>query len=102
MGWLAQVVGAGLVLLAIADIYLTVLYPRGGRGVVSVPLSRKIWQIFRLSASFIPKRSLDAQRLRVRDRLLSYMGPTLLVTTVAMWISLLILGFALIFWPAFG
>ena len=102
MGWLAQVVGAGLVLLAIADIYLTVLYPRGGRGVVSVPLNRGIWQIFQLSASFIPKRGVDAQRLRVRDRLLSYMGPTLLVTTVAMWISLLILGFALIFWPALG
>ena len=102
MGWLAQVVGTGLVLLAIADIYLTVLYPRGGRGVVSVPLNRGIWQIFRLSASFIPKSGVDAQRLRVRDRLLSYMGPTLLVATVAMWISLLILGFALIFWPAFG
>ena len=93
MGWLAQVVGAGLVLLAIADIYLTVLYPRGGRGVVSVPLSRGIWQIFRLTASAIPKN---------RAQLLSYMGPTLLVATVAMWISLLILGFALIFWPAFG
>ncbi len=93
MGWFVQVVGTGLVLLAIADIYLTVLYPRGGRGVVSVPLSRGIWQIFRLTASAIPKN---------RAQLLSYMGPTLLVATVAIWISLLILGFALIFWPALG
>ncbi len=30
------------------------------------------------------------------------MAPSLLVATVAMWISLLILGFALIFWPALG
>ena len=90
MDWFAQVVGAGLVLLAIADIYLTVLYPRGGKGVVSVPLSRGIWQIFRLTASSIPKSGTDTQRLLVRDRLLSYMGPTLLVATVGVWISLLI------------
>ncbi len=71
MGWFAQVVGTGLVLLAIADIYLTVLYPRGGMGVASVPLSRGIWQLIRLSASSIPKNGVDTQRLLVRARLLS-------------------------------
>jgi hypothetical protein len=62
MGWLAQVVGTGLVLLAMIDIYLTVLYPRGRKGAISVPLSREIWQIFRLSARIKPKNC---------DRLLS-------------------------------
>jgi Ion channel len=30
------------------------------------------------------------------------MGPTLLIITVAVWILLLLLGFALIAWPALG
>jgi len=29
MGWLLQGIGTGLIVLAIADIYLMVLYPRG-------------------------------------------------------------------------
>lgn len=93
MGWLAQVVGTGLVLLAMIDIYLTVLYPRGGKGVLSVPLSRGLWRIFRLSGRIKSKN---------RDRLLSYIGPTLLVATVALWVSLLIVGFAFIVLPALG
>ena len=102
MGWLAQLAGTGLVLLALADIYMTVLYPKGGRGVVSVPLSRGIWYIFRLIARAIPKKRVDAQRFLVRDRLFSYMGPSLLVATVVVWVSLLMAGFALIIWPALG
>ncbi|MCU0533069.1 MAG: potassium channel family protein [Hydrococcus sp. Prado102] len=103
MGWLAQAIGTGLVLLAIADIYLTVLYPRGDKGIVSVPLSRGLWQLFRLAGRAGAKRNrTDAKRLLVRDRILSFMGPTLLVTTVAIWILLLLFGFALIAWPALG
>ncbi|AFZ32271.1 Ion transport 2 domain protein [Gloeocapsa sp. PCC 7428] len=92
MGWLSQVVGTGLVVLALADIYMTVLYPRGERGIISVPLARGLWQVFRFSAGFVRKR----------DRILSYMGPTLLVATIAMWVLLLVVGFALIYWSALG
>ncbi len=102
MGWLAQLAGTGLVFLALTDIYMTVLYPKGGRGVISVPLSRGIWCIFRLTARGIPKNCVHAQRLLVRDRLLSYTGPSLLVATVVVWVSLLTIGFALIFWSALG
>lgn len=93
MGWLSQVIGTGLVILALADIYLTVLYPRGQRGIISVPLAQGLWQFFRFGARTTRKQ---------RDRILSYMGPTLLVTTVAMWVLLLLVGFALICWSALG
>ncbi|MUL39128.1 potassium channel family protein [Gloeocapsopsis dulcis] len=93
MGWLLQVIGTGLVILAIADIYLTVLYPRGDKGIISVPLARGLWHFFRFSAKTIRRQ---------HDRILSYMGPTLLVATVAVWILLLVIGFALICWAALG
>ncbi|MBE9189125.1 two pore domain potassium channel family protein [Gloeocapsopsis crepidinum LEGE 06123] len=91
MGWLLQGIGTGLVVLAIADIYLTVLYPRGDKGIISVPLARGLWHFFRFSAKTIRTQ---------RDRILSYMGPTLLVATVTVWILLLLIGFALISWVA--
>jgi hypothetical protein len=94
MGWLAQLSATGLVLLGIADIYLTVLYPRGDRGIISVPLSRGLWQLFRLVASIVSKKN--------RPRLLSFMGSTLLIATVTVWVLLLLLGFALIVSPALG
>lgn len=93
MNWLAQVVGMGLVLLTLVDIYLTVLYPRLGRSVFSMLLSKGIWQVFRLSARAIPFKG---------DRLLSHSGPIIIVAIVVVWLSLLICGFALIVWPALG
>lgn len=93
MNWLVQAIGTGLVLLALADIFLTVLYPRSGKGVISTRLSKGMWQLFR----FIARASFWD-----RNRLLSYCGPILLVTIVLVWILLLIIGFACIFWPALG
>lgn len=93
MGWFAQLGGLGLVLLALIDIYFTVLYPRSHKGVLSAPISRGMWRLFRI-VIFV--------NLRNRDELLSYNGPTLLVAIVIVWISLLIGGFALIVWPALG
>jgi hypothetical protein len=93
MDWLAQVVGVGLVLLALVDIYLTVLYARSGKGVLSVQLSKRVWQLFRIAARATP---LD------RDRLLAYSGPTVLVAIVVVWVCLLLSGFALIIWPELG
>jgi len=93
MGWLWQVLGAGLVLIALADIYFTVLYPRSHAGVLNATISRAVWQLFRLASNSKPLS---------RAPLLSYIGPTLLVAIVVVWVSLLINGFALIVWPALG
>lgn len=93
MNWLIQTIGIVLVLLALADIFLTVLYPRSNKGVISTPLSKLLWQLFRFAAKIT---YCD------RDLLLSYCGPVLLVLIVTVWVSLLNVGFALIVWPAFG
>lgn len=50
MDWFVKVAGAGLVVLALIDIYFTVLYPRSHRGVLSAPLSRGMWRLFRLAS----------------------------------------------------
>lgn len=93
MGWLLQVIGTGLIVIAIADIYLTVLYPRGDKGLVSNRLARGLWYLFRVCGRITRRH---------RDRILSYIGSTLLVVTVAVWVLLLIVGFALIYLPALG
>ena len=87
MDWLVLSGGVGLVLLALTDLFLTVLYPRSGKGVLSMSLSKGIWRFFRLAAR---------SPLCDRDRLLSYCGPTLLVAIVVVWTLFLIGGFALI------
>lgn len=90
MGWLMQAIGVGLVLIALIDIYLTVLYPRSNKGWVSVPLSKAVWLLF---------RRIARTRFWKCDSLLSYCGPTLLIIIVLVWILLPITGFALIVWP---
>lgn len=142
--------GTGLVILALTDIFSTVLIPRSPRGVLSTPLSRNLWRFFRLisrtplfnrasrptfgdrprprrtDSSFplwrsILRRLTGSTSLNVGNRrtspakvyaggishgignhLLAYSGPTLLVTTVVVWIAFLMSGFALIVWPELG
>jgi hypothetical protein len=93
MDGLAQTVGVILVILAVVDIYLTVLHPRLGTSVLSLPLSKGIWRLFRLAAQVTPFKG---------KYLLTQAGPTLLVAIVVVWVSLLICGFALIVWPELG
>lgn len=92
MGWLSLAVGIALVLITLADVYLTVLYP-GSSGPVSGPVEKGAWRALRRLALVLPSG---------RDRLLSFAAPTLLVLAVALWVSLLVVGFALIAWPALG
>ncbi|HEY9662994.1 MAG TPA: potassium channel family protein [Allocoleopsis sp.] len=89
--------GIGLLILALVDIFLTVLYPRSGKGWLSVPLSVGLWKLFRTLANL----PLGQQR-RDRGRFLSFCGPFLLVLVVSVWILLLLLGFAFLIWSALG
>ena len=63
MNWLTQTIGIGLIIIAAIDIFITVLYPRTGNSIVSLPLGRGIWHIFRWLA-----RSMNS------DRLMAYCG----------------------------
>lgn len=93
MNVLVQVMGVIVILLALVDIYLTVLHPRVDSSLLSVPIARVTWQLFRSVARAVPKR---------RHQLLSYGGSTIVVIVVAVWVLLLILGFALISWTGLG
>jgi hypothetical protein len=89
----APVLGAALVLLALADVFLTVLHARADAGVISPRLNRAIWALFRGGARLAGRHA---------ESLLTYAGPVLLAATAVVWVALLGTGFALIFWPALG
>ena len=46
---LEQLLGALLMLLVLADVYLTVLYARVGTGIISEKLARVVWRFFGIS-----------------------------------------------------
>ena len=90
---LIQIAGAALVLLALVDVFLTVLYARSGAGFITPRLNRMSWRLMRWMA---PKENPK------RDRFLSFAGPLIMVLTVAVWALLLVAGAALFVWPELG
>jgi hypothetical protein len=80
MSLFVQIIGWGLIILAIADVYLTVLRPRASSGLLSIKISRAIWKLFRLTGRIVPFK---------KKQLLSHSG-------------LLLVGFALIVWQDLG
>ena len=82
---LLTVAGAFLVLLALRDVF-DVLFHEMGRAVLSHAVMRAVWRPFHAIG-------------RRRRGLFTLAGPLALVAVVACWALLLILGFALIYWP---
>jgi hypothetical protein len=91
--WASQVVGVLLVVAALADVFLTVLYARIGAAFLTEALGAWLWRLFKWVA---PRFG------RYRDSILSFCGPIVLVLAVTIWVTMLILGFALIVWPKLG
>lgn len=87
------IVGAGLMVLVLLDIFLTVLYARVGTSVFSNRFARLTWRMFRAIASLFPRR---------RGPILSYCGPAMLLLLVTIWAFGLMLGAAMIFHPRLG
>lgn len=92
MGVVSQIVGALIVLAALGDIFLTV-FQGGSASIVSGHMNRIVWLAFRWMSGL---KGID------RQRFLSYAGPTLVALTVILWVMLLVIGFAMIYWPAVG
>ncbi|WP_430252244.1 ion channel [Neorhizobium sp. DAR64860/K0K1] len=90
---LQQLVGAGLMLLFLADIFLTVLYARAGTGLFAARWNRFIWAVV-----------LGASRLsgRYRATILSLAGPLIVVALIGVWALGLTIGAALIVHPELG
>jgi hypothetical protein len=66
---LLRLAGTGVLLVTLADIFFTVLFPATGHGPLRRPLSYLVWHAFRG-----PARTLRGRR---RRDLLAYAGPTL-------------------------
>jgi hypothetical protein len=83
--WLEQLLGGLLVLLVLLDVFLTVLYARVGKGIISAGLSRAVWWIFHRLADVFA---------RWRRTVLSLCGPAILVALLIVWTALLAAGSA--------
>jgi hypothetical protein len=91
--WASQLAGVALVVVALADIFLTVLYARIGWAFLIESLGAGLWRLFKAVAPRFGRR---------RDVILSFCGPAVLVCAVAVWVTLLACGFALVVWPNLG
>ena len=89
--WISTVTGIGLLGLVAFDIYRTILHSRGRSGPVTEALTRAVGRLV---------RGVAFRRSRLgRHRLLNHVGPLLLPGIVATLVALLILGYALVYWP---
>lgn len=91
--YVEPIAGALLMILLLADVFLTVLYARIGTGLFSVVLAKTLWHVFRgVSRPFGDRRG----------SLLSFCGPVILVALVFFWAIGLTLGTALVIHPQLG
>jgi hypothetical protein len=83
LGWIVTAAGVVLVLVALRDIFSTIWHP-GGRGGLTRRLMLGVWVIGR------------SGRRRWLHRL---SGPLAMVVVVFSWLAMILLGWALIYWP---
>lgn len=84
MTWVLNVAGAALVALAVLDIFRTLWHPHGFGGVAR-GLFVVVWRV--------------SGRLPGQGRIAQASGALSLALTVIVWAALVVLGFALIYWP---
>ncbi|MFK4106310.1 potassium channel family protein [Streptomyces sp. NPDC019531] len=84
MEWLVSLVGAGLVMAVLRDLFHTLWHPTRHGGLSRLVMT-VLWKL--------------ARHLRVRRRVVGLVGPLAMVTVVAMWAGLVILGWAVVYWP---
>jgi hypothetical protein len=82
---LVTAVGVILIFAALRDVFDALFHP-GGKAAVSRTVMRVVWAGFHPLARRLP-------------RAFSLAGPTALIAIVAFWVTALVLGWALIFWP---
>lgn len=88
-----QILGAALMLLFLADIFLTVLYARAGSGLMAPRWNRGIWALLHGVAKLLGRR---------RGTLLSLAGPLIVVSLIGFWAFGLTFGAALVIQPELG
>src|SRR3954466_4790390 len=84
VGWVVTAVGAGMSLVALRDIFATIWHP-SGEGGLTRGLMVGVWRVGR--------------RGRPRRWLGRFTGPLAMGAGVLTWLGLLLVGFALVYWP---
>lgn len=84
MKWLISLVGAGLVMLTLRDLFHTLWHPTRHGGLSRLVMTA-LWRL--------------ARRLRARRRVVGLVGPLAMVTVVSMWAFTVVLGWAIVYWP---
>lgn len=90
---LQQFGGAVLLLLLLADIFLTVLYARAGTGLLAPYWNRAVWALVRAVARPFGRR---------QAKVLTFGGPLIMVSLIAFWSLGLTIGAALLIQPELG
>src|SRR5688572_1304412 len=91
--WVLQAAGGLLLLFILFDICYTVLYARIGTGILSHRIARFTWWILFRFARLFSKH---------RQSLMSIGGPAILIVTMIVWITLMVIGSAMVVYPALG
>ena len=93
MIWLLFFGGLGLVMVALLDVFFTVLH-YDDFGFLSNRLHRGIWGALRRLTAPMPRN--------LRNFVLSLGGPLMIPATILLWIGLVTVGFALIYYAGMG
>lgn len=88
-----QIAGAALMLLFLADIFLTVLYARAGTGLLALHWNRGMWALLHHVSKLCGGR---------RGALLSFAGPLIVVSLIGFWAIGLTIGAAMVIQPELG
>ncbi|MDC0765363.1 potassium channel family protein [Streptomyces sp. HD] len=84
MKWLVSLVGAGLVMITLRDLFHTLWHPTRHGGLSRLVMTA-LWRL--------------ARRLRARRRVVGLVGPLAMVTVVGMWAATVVIGWAIVYWP---
>ncbi|MFD5256358.1 potassium channel family protein [Streptomyces bobili] len=84
MKWLVSLVGAGIVMVTLRDLFHTLWHPTRHGGLSRLVMTA-LWRV--------------ARRFRARRRVVGLVGPLAMVTVVGMWAVTVILGWAIVYWP---
>jgi hypothetical protein len=90
---LEQIAGAALMVLFLADVFLTVLYARAGTGLLAPRWCQLVWAALNGISRAFGRR---------RGTVLSFAGPVIVTSLIAFWALGLTVGAALIMRPELG
>jgi hypothetical protein len=85
------ILGVSLVMLVAYDVYATILHARARSGPIGETLNRLFWRMGRVIAFRLSRPR--------RHKLLNIVGPLLLPSLIVVYIGILLVGFALIYYP---